>query len=379
MLTKIELTNFKSHKKTALDLDKSGFNAIVGQNSTGKTTILQAAHYMSQLVRQPFSKIFDYERDPEFLATSGEQTSKVSINGYFGHAPQHKQNWSAVFDWKRGHEGRWSPNICWETHESSDENYGWSASLNDAPSQIRQSIGYAVYLKLEARNLARKEYSDEITPRVNFDGSGLAPTLDYLRGEDPDAFKRLAEMLRKVVPSVRTIDVRRAKVEILRERTIEVDGRAIPYEERRQVTGQEVVLDMASGQRIPGHAISEGTMLTLGLLTILFGPGTPKLILLDDIEQGLHPQAQRQLVQLLKELVDQTPNLQVLFTTHSPYVIDELVPSQVHVLHLDEYGYTLASRLDKHPNADWATDALTTGEFWDAEGEEWVSQELSGA
>jgi hypothetical protein len=31
--------------------------------------------------------------------------------------------------------------------------------------------------------------------------------------------------------------------------------------------------------------------------------------------------------------------------------------------------------LDKHPDVEWAKQTLTTGEFWDAEGEDWVLQE----
>jgi hypothetical protein len=28
--------------------------------------------------------------------------------------------------------------------------------------------------------------------------------------------------------------------------------------------------------------------------------------------------------------------------------------------------------LDEHPDVEWAKQTLTTGEFWDAEGEDWV-------
>jgi len=201
---------------------------------------------------------------------------------------------------------------------------------------------------------------------------------DFLRGENPEVFEQIVEMLRRVVPGVRGLDVRRAKVEIFRQRMIEVDGKALPYEERREITGQEVTLNMSSGERIPAHAVSEGTMLTLGLLTVLFSPRKPNLILLDDIEQGLHPHAQRELVGLLKQILNENRNLQVLFTTHSPYIIDELTPSQVHVLNSSHQGYTMTSRLDEHPDAEWALQTLTTGEFWDAEGESWVVEEPSG-
>jgi predicted ATPase len=129
---------------------------------------------------------------------------------------------------------------------------------------------------------------------------------------------------------------------------------------------------MNTGDRIPAHAISEGTMLTLGLLTVLMNPKQPNLVLLDDIEQGLHPKAQRELITVFKQIIQANPNLQIIFTTHSPYIIDELEPSQVHVLSNSKSGFTRAKRLDEHPDAEWAKQTLTTGEFWNAEGEDWV-------
>ncbi|MEA5578299.1 AAA family ATPase [Anabaena sp. UHCC 0451] len=52
--------------------------------------------------------------------------------------------------------------------------------------------------------------------------------------------------------------------------------------------------------------------------------------------------------------------------------IDALAPSQVHILNNSKSGFTIAKRLDEHPDVEWAKETLTTGEFWDAEGEDWV-------
>ncbi|MFM7367134.1 MAG: AAA family ATPase, partial [Sphaerospermopsis kisseleviana] len=101
----------------------------------------------------------------------------------------------------------------------------------------------------------------------------------------------------------------------------------------------------------------------------------PNLVLLDDVEQGLHPQAQRQLMNVFKEIITENTNLQIIFSTHSPYILDDLEPSQVHVLNNINSGFTVTKRLDEHPDVEWAKETLTTGEFWDAEGEEWVRGE----
>jgi predicted ATPase len=377
MLTEITLRHFKSHRETKLTLDESRLHAVVGQNSSGKTSILQALHYLSQLVHRPFSAIFQYERAPEYLVSSGEKQVEVIVDGYWGYNA--RQYWAASFSWEYQEENDWHPSCTWKLNETTKESGGWSSYLADAPYPLPQALGRAIYLKLVASNLAQAAYSDEVVPRVGYDGSGLAPTLDYLRSENPETFHKIQELLQHVVPGVRQMEVRRAKVEVLRQRTIEVDGKALPYEERREMTGQEVVFNMNSGERLPAHAISEGTILTLGLLTVLLNPHKPTLVLLDDIEQGLHPYAQRELIRVIKQILQENPNLQILFSTHSPYIIDELMPSQVHVLNSTTQGFTLANRLDQNPNAAWATQTLTTGEFWDAEGEAWVTGEAVSA
>ena len=370
MLEKVKLHNFKSHQDTELNFDNSRLHALVGQNSSGKTSVLQALHYLSQLANSSVDNIFQHERAPQFLTTIGQDNMSVSASGFWKNPD--RNDWEASYDWRQTVNHSWSAGVSWKADTQPESMQGEASSFMYAPELIQQSLRNAVHLKLVASNLAKAAYSDAITPRVEFDGSGLAPTLDYLRNEAPDKFQSLQEMLKRIVPGVREVGVRRAKVMVNRQRLIEVGGKSISYEESQEIAGQEVVLDMNTGKRIPAHAISEGTMLTLGLLTVLMNTNQPNLVLLDDVEQGLHPKAQRELIDVFKEIIQANPNLQIIFSTHSPYIVDELTHSQVHVLNNTNSGLTLAKRLDEHPDVEWAKQTLTTGEFWDAEGEDWV-------
>jgi len=370
MLEKVKLHNFKSHQDTELNFDDSRLHALVGQNSSGKTSVLQALHYLSQLANSSVDNIFQHERAPQFLTTIGQDNMSVSASGFWKNPD--RNDWEASYDWRQTVNHSWSAGVSWKADTQPESMQGEASSFMYAPELIQQSLRNAVHLKLVASNLAKAAYSDAITPRVEFDGSGLAPTLDYLRNEAPDKFQSLQEMLKRIVPGVREVGVRRAKVMVNRQRLIEVGGKSISYEESQEIAGQEVVLDMNTGKRIPAHAISEGTMLTLGLLTVLMNTNQPNLVLLDDVEQGLHSTAQRELIDVFKEIIQANPNLQIIFSTHSPYIVDELTHSQVHVLNNTNSGLTLAKRLDEHPDVEWAKQTLTTGEFWDAEGEDWV-------
>jgi energy-coupling factor transporter ATP-binding protein EcfA2 len=370
MLEKVKLHNFKSHKDTELSLDDSRLHALVGQNCSGKTSVLQALHYLSCLANSSFDNIFQHERAPQFITTIGQDYISVTGSGFWKNPD--RNDWEASYEWRRNVNHSWYPIASWQADKKPGYAEGLASSLIYVPEPIQQSLRYSVHLKLVATNLAKAAYSDAITPRVEFDGSGLAPTLDYLRAEAPDKFQSLQKMLKRIVPGVREVGVRRAKVMVNRQRLIGVDGKSISYEESQEIVGQEVVLDMNTGKRIPAHAISEGTMLALGLLTVLMNPNQPNLVLLDDVEQGLHPKAQRELIAVFKEIIQANPNLQIIFSTHSPYIVDELTPSQVHVLSNNNSGVTRCKRLDEHPDVEWAKQTLTTGEFWDAEGEDWV-------
>jgi predicted ATPase len=381
MIKKLELINFKSHRHTQFHFDDSRLQAIVGKNSSGKTSVLQALSYIRDLLM-----VKEYEHTHEVRksiatigknsATNGEHNVRIVVGGISETTTQ--ENWQFSCEFHGYNDETWKQNrkLDINGHERK-EDYFLPPNRSHIPisksSQFLLSdFNFVIYSKLLVDNLSKAAYSEEIVPEVQFDGSGLAPTLDYLRSEAPDRFQLIQEMLQQIVPSVRRIGIRRAKVKIDRQRSIAVDGKSIAYEESQEVTGQEIVLDMNTGDRIPAHAISEGTMLTLGLLTVLMNPKQPNLVLLDDIEQGLHPKAQRELITVFKQIIQANPNLQIIFTTHSPYIIDELEPSQVHVLSNSKSGFTRAKRLDEHPDAEWAKQTLTTGEFWNAEGEDWV-------
>jgi predicted ATPase len=368
MIEQVELHNFKSHRSTKLNFNDSRLHALVGQNSSGKTSVLQALHYFSRLITSSIEDVFKDQHSAEFITTIGQDGMSAITRGSWGNSYETK--WIATYKIPENFIG-FTPTISWNVDQEEVIVEGWKSSLKEAEYPLYSALK-SVHLKLAATNLSKAAYSGSMIPQVKFDGSGLAPTLDYLRGEVPEGFHSLQDMLQRIVPGVRKIGVKRAKVKINRQRLIEVDGKSISYEDNQEVAGQEVVLDMNTGDRIPAHAISEGTMITLGLLTVLMSPNRPKLVLLDDIEQGLHPNAQRELINVLKDIIKDNQDLQIIFSTHSPYIVDELAPSQVHVLS-NSNGFTHSKRLDEHPDVEWAKQTLTTGEFWDAEGENWVT------
>ena len=138
--------------------------------------------------------------------------------------------------------------------------------------------------------------------------------------------------------------------------------------------GEELILDLEGAPDIPARIVSDGALLVLGPLAVMMGADHPKLILLDDLDHGLHPRARRDLVTLLRKLFEQDPALQFVATSHSPHLLDQLEPKEVRLTTRLKDGSVACARLDEHPNFEKWKEAMTPGEFWSVVGEKWVGE-----
>ncbi|MBE9053735.1 AAA family ATPase [Nostocales cyanobacterium LEGE 11386] len=94
MLEKLILQNFKSHKSTEIHFDSSRLHGLVGKNSAGKTSVLQALHNLSRLAAAPFKNIFQNDKSPQFITTIGEKDMSVTASGFWGY--RHPQKLKVV-------------------------------------------------------------------------------------------------------------------------------------------------------------------------------------------------------------------------------------------------------------------------------------------
>ena len=143
---------------------------------------------------------------------------------------------------------------------------------------------------------------------------------------------------------------------------------------RREVIAQRFEVEFKGAGWISAEHLSEGTLIAMGLMTALHTSDRPRLILLDDIDRGLHPRAQREVVTVLKKLLDEPSNadLQIITTTHSPFVVDCVEASAVRIMSVDKAEHAICTKLTDHPDWErWRT-SLRAGEFWSFVGEDWM-------
>ena len=80
----------------------------------------------------------------------------------------------------------------------------------------------------------------------------------------------------------------------------------------------------------------------------------PAILLIDEIENHLHPTWQRRVIPALRKYF---PNVQIFATTHSPFVVAGLKAGQVHMLKREANGVVTAST-NEHDIIGWTTDEI---------------------
>ncbi|RKT43335.1 AAA family ATPase [Thiocapsa rosea] len=121
----------------------------------------------------------------------------------------------------------------------------------------------------------------------------------------------------------------------------------IRFDENAQ---QEVLLQVieTNGMPISARSLSDGTLRFLGILAALITAPEGSMVLIEEIENGLHPTRIHLLVELL-EHVTRDRGIQVLATTHSPWLLqhlcDESLGNAVVFGRVPEEEGTIARRL----------------------------------
>lgn len=388
MIEHVHFENFKSLKDVSLDLGR--LTVLVGANGCGKSSVLQGISLLSQIgVPRPaerlhtfgrFAAIFRGARDPGRLASPGRPTTMVFSMRTAGgetlklqiHVPipigENPENEKREFTVSI--EGPTGPPLAFTAPLKDPRNNDEWDLLDQA--RIKQFASTA-YLHLDAKRMMRTSIPEGERSRMKSDGSWLASALAWMKGAAEEELARATSDLQRVVPGVKRIRTLRELVPNRRMDQISIDGQPVWRPVDEELLGDRFEIEFVDGTAIPADLLSEGTVLALGLLTKLYEPQRPRFLLLDDIDRGLHIEAQARLVEVLRDLMKLDPDLQIACTTHSPDLLDMFEPSEVRVVALDANRHTQVLPLMAHPEFSKWKFGTQTGELWAALGSSWVA------
>ena len=164
--------------------------------------------------------------------------------------------------------------------------------------------------------------------RLQSDGANTAEYLHHILQWYPDTFDGILEALQYVLPYMR--DLKPVLTDTL---------------------GRQTHLELTEKDfNVVGWLLSTGTLRILALLALFRHPEPPPLIVIEEIENGLDPRSVQLIVEEIRR-VTESGRLQVILTSHSPYLLDLFDLSHIVLVErLD--GATTFTRPDERQELD---------------------------
>jgi predicted ATPase len=72
---------------------------------------------------------------------------------------------------------------------------------------------------------------------------------------------------------------------------------------------------------LPATKLSDGTRLILCMLTIIHQEHPPAVVLLEDVDRGMHPRLFQDIAPLMRRIAMDN-GINIIATTHNPYLVD---------------------------------------------------------
>jgi predicted ATPase len=174
------------------------------------------------------------------------------------------------------------------------------------------------------------------------DGSNLGGFVLDLATRAPDAFNGIVDAMRFVLPYVQDMRPVMPSADIDRRVYLELKERGFP---------------------VPGWLFSSGTLRMLAILCLLRDPDPPPVIFIEELENGLDPRTIGLLVEEIRRAI-QSKRTQVIATTHSPYLLDQLLFEHVVVVERNSTGVPEFWRPDDETSLSNWRDEFTIGQIY---------------
>jgi len=329
VISSVAFRNFKALREARVELRP--FNLIVGPNGSGKTSLIQALLRLRTLARG----LRPVYCGAKARALGAGNEERASLEFRFALPPR-------LTD-QSPHEGAFARLSCVEQLVCDQIEIGGVGEA-ERVSLIREIEGIRAYLfdhyAMAEPSLypSAKEQggggrhpeagSKNGSESLASNGGNLAAVLAALRESCPENFARLEAELRQIVPEFAAIEISRSGETADGSKTVSIGLRL-----------------RGSGEVVTADNLSQGTLYLLAVLFLVFQPEPPSVVCIEEIDRGMHPRWLRPLRDLLyrlsypRDFGEAREPVQVLATTHSPYLLDlfkdhpeEIIISQKHGL-----------------------------------------------
>ena len=387
MIKQFRVQNYKALRDVTLNL--TPIHVLIGPNDSGKTSLLEAVTALCLSVDHPLADSFLGQWEGHSLVT---RDGKSNV-GLFARSDEVEYGIHCAFS-SQGRRCDLAGRSCripesrqdsGETpnNETTTSNQRWV--LQPLPSQqsgstevgelekaarvqamVLNQLSGVEYYRLIPSVLALPVAPDSrLGFHLEVSGFGLARYLDELLGQDRMRFDQLEARFRELfrdVKSIKLVSEPGYRVAPDRSRHVPVLGKA---------EGKGIYFELESaGFAVSASQMSDGMLLVLAYLALLHSPTPPRVLLIEEPENGIHPKRLQEVLAILRQLVSEQQHTQIILTTHSPYVLDSFQPEEVTLCRKNADGAVSVRRLSESKTVREQIDIFSLGEIWTAAGDE---------
>lgn len=372
MIEEIRLRNWKSYKDSKLYIEPLTF--IIGFNASGKSNVLDALHFLSELAKgATIDEVGSEIRGgKEWIISRNEDSCGIDVKIH-----NDDTDYSYTIEFAKMDE---KLVITQECLSANSKDLLLTDSSKVLPSNMLLSM--TSYTAKQGRRRSLQVHRDrsalfqlasagllkEVTDGINivlnsfkniFMLNPIAPLMrNYtpLQKELKEDASNIAGVIAAIEEPERIILQKRIAdfVRPLPERdivtiwteTVGMFGKdAMLYCEENWVDGKT--------QKLDARGMSDGTLRFIAIVTALLTLPEKTLLLIEEVDNGLHPSRSKELIKALKEIGEER-NIDVLCTTHNPYLIDSLGPDMIpcitYVKRNEQTGSSELNTLDENEN-----------------------------
>jgi predicted ATPase len=277
VIASVAFRNFKALRNTQVGL--APFNLVIGPNGSGKSSLIQAVVQL---------------RD---LAKLRVLTPDVSKAARAAEGPEISFRFMPPFADIQAKLGCASEHVCNLLEVTSPSPDLWER----ARAELLKTRSYF----FDHTKMAQPA---EVTTgeRLAGDAGNLAAVLAWRRAKDSGSIEPVEAEFCRLFPEFARLEVRKNSGGL-------IELGAVLKGSSRVVLAED---------------LSQGTLYTLGMLSIVLDPAPPSIVCIEEIDRGIHPRLLREIRDALYRLsypaatgMKRDPVL-VVATTHSPYLLD---------------------------------------------------------
>jgi predicted ATPase len=351
ILSSVVIRNFKAiHYSKSLKL--TPLTVLIGNNGSGKSSVVEGLETIHKLVTCDLDAAMQMWHGIEHIQNKsrkkqydqytkvGKHAIEFTLKGYL-----RKKRFSATTRINvRGeanevffeHESFKSGGTTYERSDEEKKQRVSIISANKKNPTISFSPGISIlgevlknyidrwqFLKLAPSEMGNPKPQMRTRQGVDLakDGSNIAEYLLDIRRQAPETLNGIIEAMQYVLPYVRDIQPRLTQ-EIERTTYLHLTEK---------------------NWKIPGWLLSTGTLRVLAMLALFRHPTPPPLIVIEEIENGLDPRTVHLVMEEIRQVIE-SGRSQVIFTTHSPYLLDLVQLDSVIFVEREDAGDPIFSR-----------------------------------